>query len=407
MSGQNKGVYGFIKREESSTYFAGCPCHLIHIAAKNAAKTLPVNMEDVLIDTYYYLKHSAKRQMELKELQGKEKLKVLKHVPTRWLSVKKCLDRLLHLRKPLRDYFREEMKDDNSRPAIVYKFLSSHTSMCYSLFLSYALEMFDKANLTLQAEKPLIHRLRRILRELYRTLLIKFLKPVAFSGTELMEIKLKTPYHQKEEVVLGEKTRDFIKEKKVSDDKVKQLSDHAREFYKVAANYIAEKLPIKEELLLHAEVFDLERLPHKNFSSVTYFTDRFPALKPSCTMDELEEQFSNLQIEVLNPSIHEVEHADEQWAKVGDIKNAAGQSKYKDLVKVAHSVMLIPHSNACCERVFSNVRKIRTDFRSSMHASTLDAICRVKMQMQTSNEACFDGKFSKEETQRAKKCLSK
>ena len=141
MSGQKKGVYGFLKGEESSTYFAGCPCHLIHIAAKKAAKTLPVDIEDVLIDSYYYLKHSAKRQMQLQELQGKENLKVLKHVPTRWLSMKKCLDRLLHLRLPLQEYFRQEMKDEGSRPARVYKCLNSHTSMCYSLFLSYALEM--------------------------------------------------------------------------------------------------------------------------------------------------------------------------------------------------------------------------------------------------------------------------
>ena len=110
---------------------------------------------------------------------------------------------------------------------------------------------------------------------------------------------------------------------------------------------------------------------------------------------------------IISNYLLQVENADERWAKVGDIKDAAGHRKYADLVKVAHSVLLIPHSNACCERVFSNVRKIRTDFRSSMHASTLDSICRVKMQMQSSKQACYDGKFSKEETQRAKKFLSK
>ena len=89
-------------------------------------------------------------------------------------------------------------------------------------------------------------------------------------------------------------------------------------------------------------------------------------LKPSAGEEKLHDQFSQLQIEDLDPMIFQLERADNQWKEVGKIKNFVGHQKYKELVDLALAVFLIPHSNAACERVFSSVRKIRTDFRSSM-----------------------------------------
>ena len=56
-----------------------------------------------------------------------------------------------------------------------------------------------------------------------------------------------------------------------------------------------------------------------------------------------------------------------------------------------------------CERVFSNVRKIRTDFRASMKADTLEAICIMKMHMQERKTQCYKQVYSIEETNQAKK----
>ena len=91
-------------------------------------------------------------------------------------------------------------------------------------------------------------------------------------------------------------------------------------------------------------------------------------------MDKLEEQFSELQVEEeIGEHITKLERADEQWSKVNELTDATGQKKYGDLVKLAQGVLLIPHSNASCERVFSNVRKIRTDFRGSLTPHTLES----------------------------------
>jgi hypothetical protein len=191
MSGNKKGTYGFILEQNENVFFAGCPIHLLHIAAKKAAQMLPTGIEEALTDVYYYLKCSAKRKTELREMQGKyglQNLKVLKHVPTRWLSLGNCLRRLLVLRDPLKKFFSEEMKKDLSkqkktqqnRPMRVDTFLNSYTSIAYCHFLCYALEVFDKYNTALQGEKPMIQSCQRMLLELYRALLSKYMIAARF-----------------------------------------------------------------------------------------------------------------------------------------------------------------------------------------------------------------------------------
>ena len=111
MQGLGKGLAGFIKRKNSAIYMLGCPCHLIHLAAEKAASQLPVSVEDLLVDVFYYLDKSSKRKQELKhfqELYGVEMRKIVKHVSTRWLSLGKCIERLLQQWPALTNYFQEE-----------------------------------------------------------------------------------------------------------------------------------------------------------------------------------------------------------------------------------------------------------------------------------------------------------
>lgn len=89
MTGHRKGVYAFIKGKQPNTYLSGCVLHLIHIAAKKAATSLP-SVDDLLIDVYYYFNKSDKRKsefMDMLTLCDLEQKRMLKHVCTRWLSI--------------------------------------------------------------------------------------------------------------------------------------------------------------------------------------------------------------------------------------------------------------------------------------------------------------------------------
>ena len=64
--------------------------------------------------------------------------------------------------------------------------------------------------------------------------------------------------------MLGDKCRKFMADKKMADSKIKSICQHARILYETAASYIYNKLPLRNELLKHAEVFDLSMLSTKS-----------------------------------------------------------------------------------------------------------------------------------------------
>ena len=245
---------------------------------------------------------SAKRQGELSELQTKhlgnrDKLKVLKHVPTRWLLLLQGVQRLNELWVPLREFFSEERnnnkKDSQSRPARIYEFLTSRTNRAFCHFLAFILPVFCRANTALQFEKPLIHKSRRICMDLYRCILLKFLKPSAFTGKALLDINVKLSYNLRSDndIALGEATRAYLLKKNFSDSKQKELCSSVREFYQKAAIYLKEKLePMKCELLKAVEFCDVTQISGMSFSSVRYVVEILlpPVMPKDCTIDELE-----------------------------------------------------------------------------------------------------------------------
>ena len=415
MSGKNNGVIGHIRHQAPHVYFAGCPCHLLHLSAKYATTCLPWPIGDRLVDIYWYLKHSAKRQGELSAMKkdhGIADVKVLKYCPTRWLSMHQCISRLLELWRVLREYFESEcagkkkVSDFPERHDRCKEFLQSASARAYCHFLNYVLQMFTASNKALQHDKPLIHKSRRILLDVYRTLLLKFLKPSAFSSGDILEINIRTPYHQMSnaEIVLGAKCRSFMEEKKLSDTKTSKVVNSARNFFQTAADYMKKNLPLSDPLLKHAEVFDLQLLPQKTFSSVQFFLDKYKCFNDSVSQDNILEEFLQLQVEQLPDAVLNEDNASKQWTLIETLKDHIGHPRFPLMATLAKTVLLIPHSNACCKRTFSHVRNIRTEFRSNMNKDTLAATCVLKEGMQG---CCYDGEFSQEETRKAKSATVK
>ena len=117
MSGRKRGVMGFMEKEHKDMYFVGCPCHLIHLAARHAGDVLPVKVDELLVDIYYYLDKSTNRKEALHQCQqvyGTEHRKIIKYVSTRWLCLASCLERLVQQWLPLRKFFVDECQNDKN-----------------------------------------------------------------------------------------------------------------------------------------------------------------------------------------------------------------------------------------------------------------------------------------------------
>ena len=60
MLGRLNGVAAHVQKKNPSVHIQGCPCHLLHIAAKKGASALRINLEEAIIDIFYYLENSSK-----------------------------------------------------------------------------------------------------------------------------------------------------------------------------------------------------------------------------------------------------------------------------------------------------------------------------------------------------------
>ena len=84
----------------------------------------------------------------------------------------------------------------------------------------------------------------------------------------------------------------------------------------------------------------------------------------ACTMDDDRNKYSRVDI---------------LWGCISQMKDCIGKHRFDILFKVVKLVLVLPHSNASEERVFSIVRKNKTTFRAGMRFNTLGSILTVKL----------------------------
>ena len=171
------------------------------------------------------------------------------------------------------------------------------------------------------------------------------------------------------------------------------------QFYCSVTKYGLEKLPLCDEVLMHSAFVNFITRESCEFADVEFFIERF-RLRFSCEdLNSLQEEFISYQL--LNEDdipklvwddacvvekdddgneVKKYYRMDVIWGYLSTMKAADGEFLFKRLFKVAKLILVLPHSNAGEERVFSMVRKNKTPFRSSLSMDgTLSSILTVKL----------------------------
>ena len=101
-----------VKEKNSSCYFKGCPCHLVHNMACHASESFHkisgFDIEDLCINAHYWFDKSTKCKGILKEFCefcASDYRQIIRYVSVRWLSLEKAVNRILQLYKSLQSYF--------------------------------------------------------------------------------------------------------------------------------------------------------------------------------------------------------------------------------------------------------------------------------------------------------------
>ena len=87
---------------------------------------------------------------------------------------------------------------------------------------------------------------------------------------------------------------------------------------------------------------------------------------------------------------------------VMNLKMIIGAERFPQLKTVMYALLSLSHSNADCERVFSQVRKIHTEFRKSIAPHTLTALKECKIHI----DGCCDFKPDQTHLSLARKATS-
>lgn len=421
--GRHNSIMTRIHQKNPNVYIMGCPCHIAHNTASIAAEALQhdvrFDVEEIMVDLFYWFDKSTKRKSSLKEyccFCDVQYRKIIKHVSTRWLSLEMAIERTLKLYDGLYSYFLSE-SCSQARFMRLRSAFSSPITEIYLLFYQSVLPVFNRFNLFLQREDPCIHLVHDQCESLLKKILMKFIKPsVIRNATALADVDICTENHLTDpDMFIGFVTRQKLlkleREGDISSTVSKKFLHGVRQFYVAAVEYIKAKFPIADEVLINAKFIDFEKRGTCHISNVHYFLERFStslSLSPT-DHDELFDEFAEYQllnnddipetvwvaarervyIEDSTPTDQIFVRMDVIWEFISSMKTPDHCSLvFPRLSKVAKLVLVLPHSNASEERVFSLVRLNKTSYRSCLALEgTLSSILTIKMH---SPEPCFN-----------------
>ncbi|KAI8117613.1 hypothetical protein CVS40_10527 [Lucilia cuprina] len=134
--GCKKSVFVELQKNNPDIIGMGYLCHIINNAFKNGLKLLKLDIENIVIKVFNEFSSSTKKTSSLKdmfEFCDLEWSEMLRHVPTRWLSLTPAVERFLKNYLAIKTYFISQ----DSCPAVLKQFFELETSEAYLGFVHH------------------------------------------------------------------------------------------------------------------------------------------------------------------------------------------------------------------------------------------------------------------------------
>jgi hypothetical protein len=199
----------------------------------------------------------------------------------------------------------------------------------YTLFLKSIIPVFDKANILLQSDKPLIHKCYTVLKDLLKQVMLKFVKPSALLSADLLKIRFDLPHIQKSntDLFVRESAREYMRTLQgLNPEKITVFYQNVRKYYVTACTYMREKFPFQDALYFNAKVADISNRIQAPYSALEYFLDRFPVIEesvmPGVSRDVLQQEYLNVQVDTFSPDLLSKDRIDVQWVEIGKLTDS-------------------------------------------------------------------------------------
>ena len=408
MKGARGGVIAKLRSVQPKIIDVHCICHLVSLCVKSAVKGLPLKVDDLLVDIYYHFRNSVNRVVSLQEFAEfccVEFKCILKHCETRWLSLRRAINRTLEMWDPLLSYFTSHV--DVEKPGkvkTIFTLMSRPSTKLWLCFLSNV--VFDRFNIFFQTSKiSTAHKLHGECVRLLKTVLGFFVKPQLIKEHLGDLTKLKYCYTSThlpdDELFVGDNTTALAVH--LSDNEGEILNEFYKgviQFYQRFIQKQLQKFNFKSQLLQILSFLDPANSQGIKQCTFDQIDDLLPITFDKAVV-KLEHREFVLDCDVCCSESDAVKF----WVNVYNMKSPMDEHKYKNLATIALKLLSIPTSNVDCERVFSHVRRIKTDFRSSLSTETISSL--IGCHFNKTSKCCELTKFEDSLLVRAKQCTHK
>ena len=388
MVGKRNSVLSRVREATDHQVFdIGCISHIANLCAVALIKCLQEPVEDLLVDTYFWFDKSATRKEDYHEFQeftDTPNEVIMKHVSTRWLSMQRCVDRILSQWDALQSYFSSIREAERPGRAKRCKDAYSSEGMkLYYKFLSYALVRLNSFNVLFQSEGYITIHLLAKTTALLRTYLGRFFDHQVIVSSDVLDINFEDQSLQvlDEDLDVGTAARRYVCS--IEEDCDPALLDRffsdVRVAYSSAVKKLFEHFPFRNEILRSVVVLDPMKCSSFLEVDVLTLIDRFMKNLSDKEVDDILEEFRRLRFSTELPPFTDNSEIDEWWLNVLDTKSPSGTPLYKNLGYLIRIILILPCDQAPVERVFSMVNEIHTKYRPTIQNSTVCALLTCKV----------------------------
>lgn len=356
--GKYNSVYQKLKVENDHIFKANCYCHVVNNAVKYALKGFEIDIENIIVKIFNEFSSSALKTKKLKdcfEFAQIEFKELLRHIPTRWLSLAPAIDRLLYSWPAVKHYFLTKGPDDNHK--MLWEFISQGCESddiaseeelkeglndCYLYFLQNLLPEFTKVILQLESDSFTIMDIDQAM------------------GNLLSQLKSRLTDN-----FFGSKVRGIFKN--LSECQRTQFLLDGRKFLQRAIKYLEDRFDfgpngIYKKFALLSLQSDTLKITWEDLSALPMQLK----IDSAIDVDSLYTEFACLK--AVFHTLPKNLPNDKIWAH---FFNANQPNDFTNLQKIVGYVLSIPTSNAFCERIFSLLNNLWTKERNRMSMDTI------------------------------------
>lgn len=391
MIGINKGVHAQLKVEIPSLILIKCVCHSIQLAvSQSSADSLPRHLNFLITETHKWFSHSSNRQNQYNTLyqtlnDGTSPLKIPKECQTRWLSIQPAVQRILEQWLELKAHFEVSRLSEKCYTAeVLYGMYSDEKNLAFLLFLSPILTEAQKVNKLFESQNIEKVKLLNDLIMLIKSIAKKLVLPtcnIDLLNSDIEEYLDPKPY-------LGYRFELKIQElkelKKLTNTDKTCIRETCCDFLLTLYKQLKQRLPDNIKVLQNVSCFSVNNMlqPVKDKPAICEVMKFLGASDHS--LSQAEYQLSKIN---LVDWVHK-DNTEAFWGEVGEYKDASGLNPFLELFQGAISALILPHSNAEIERIFSAMNYVKSKPRNRMSLKLLNAILTVKFGLIRKEECC-------------------